>query len=644
MGIFSTSTPFDSDVDKITDEKNTSEDWGTILDLCDRVQNAPNGPRDCLKSITKRLQHQDPHVVIQAITLLDACVNNCGKAFKLEVASASFEADFKKLLAKWKVEPRVHDKLKSMLKKWAENDFKGEPQLALIPALYSGLMKGGVDFRSQSEPGKHKGHTTQQPSSNPNVVSSQQEEDDIAKAIQLSLADSKTPSSQKARPSSSAQQQQQALYPTAAEFLAQTSSYQPQQQAQAAPPAEQKKARALYDFEAAEDNELTFKTGEIVIILDDSDANWWKGSNHRGEGLFPANFVTTDLEGSPQKEEGRQGGSRRRSVQFNEEVEVKTVDATQPVCLEISEDKIDKVLNMLNEADPTAPESGDPPELAGAEEGVINSMAPLIDTELEKIDRRHAQLTRISTELVDALNLYHQLMHEVPPGAAAAAGGGAAYGMPPAGPVAPGGYPGYGAPPHMMPPHQQQMYGGVPHYDPNQPHLMNNGGTPMGAPPPPQVGGAPAYPGSPQHAPYHHHPYPPQQPPMASDQQQPQQMHPQAASYPVTTAPPVSNGADPSAAATVGEAPAMTHQVNPAVYSQAPTGAPPPMQANSASQIPPISSQHFNAPPSTVQQSNQIPPPQQQPIHPAAPANGATPNGSYPQMGIGSAAPPIGQT
>ena len=79
-----------------------------------------------------------------------------------------------------------------------------------------------------------------------------------------------------------------------------------------------------------------------MIILDDSDVNWWKGSNHRGEGLFPANFVSTDLEGSPQKEEGRQGGSRRRSVQFNEEVEVKTVDASQPVCLEISEDKIDK--------------------------------------------------------------------------------------------------------------------------------------------------------------------------------------------------------------------------------------------------------------------------------------------------------------
>ncbi|KAF3923097.1 Vinexin [Dactylellina cionopaga] len=61
-----------------------------------------------------------------------------------------------------------------------------------------------------------------------------------------------------------------------------------------APPAthtEGPTATAIYDYEAAEENELSFPEGATITDLEFPDEDWWHGSYGGREGLFPANYV-----------------------------------------------------------------------------------------------------------------------------------------------------------------------------------------------------------------------------------------------------------------------------------------------------------------------------------------------------------------
>jgi len=51
-------------------------------------------------------------------------------------------------------------------------------------------------------------------------------------------------------------------------------------------------ARALYDYQAADDTEITFDPGDIITHIDAIDEGWWQGLGPDGTyGLFPANYV-----------------------------------------------------------------------------------------------------------------------------------------------------------------------------------------------------------------------------------------------------------------------------------------------------------------------------------------------------------------
>jgi len=54
----------------------------------------------------------------------------------------------------------------------------------------------------------------------------------------------------------------------------------------------QPQARALWAYETQDAGDLSFAAGETIDILEETNADWWKGRNARDEtGLFPSNYV-----------------------------------------------------------------------------------------------------------------------------------------------------------------------------------------------------------------------------------------------------------------------------------------------------------------------------------------------------------------
>ena len=55
----------------------------------------------------------------------------------------------------------------------------------------------------------------------------------------------------------------------------------------------------MYDFSAEGPGEMSIRTGDVIMLVEKVDADWFKGRLRGQEGIFPSGFVEIKVELPP---------------------------------------------------------------------------------------------------------------------------------------------------------------------------------------------------------------------------------------------------------------------------------------------------------------------------------------------------------
>lgn len=145
MSLFSKNA-FTDIVDKATSETLVSENWDLNLQVCDLIHTRPDGPKDAMKAIKKRLlSSKTTKVSLLTLSLLESCVNNCGQRFYVHVVGKEFLPDFIKHLKSKGLDSNVKSKMLDLIQIWAIG-LSADASTAAIKQEYHHLVSSGFQF------------------------------------------------------------------------------------------------------------------------------------------------------------------------------------------------------------------------------------------------------------------------------------------------------------------------------------------------------------------------------------------------------------------------------------------------------------------------------------------------------------------
>ncbi|XP_051563316.1 ADP-ribosylation factor-binding protein GGA3-like isoform X2 [Myxocyprinus asiaticus] len=131
-------------LNKATNPSNRQEEWEYIIGFCDQINKELEGPQISVRLLAHKIQSPQDWESLQSLTVLEACMKNCGRRFHNEVGKFRFLNELIKVVSPKYLADRVSEQVKTKVIELLYSWSVALPNEAKITEAYQMLKKQGI--------------------------------------------------------------------------------------------------------------------------------------------------------------------------------------------------------------------------------------------------------------------------------------------------------------------------------------------------------------------------------------------------------------------------------------------------------------------------------------------------------------------
>uniref|UniRef100_UPI003AAC1394 ADP-ribosylation factor-binding protein GGA1-like isoform X2 n=1 Tax=Centroberyx gerrardi TaxID=166262 RepID=UPI003AAC1394 len=144
MAVPSEEASLQSRINNATNPLNKEADWDSIKGFCEQLNNEPEGPQLATRLLAHKIQSPQEWEAMQALTVLETCMKNCGKRFHSEVGKFRFLNELIKVVSPKYLGSRAPEPVKKKVLEMMYSWMVGLPDETKIADAYQMLKKQGI--------------------------------------------------------------------------------------------------------------------------------------------------------------------------------------------------------------------------------------------------------------------------------------------------------------------------------------------------------------------------------------------------------------------------------------------------------------------------------------------------------------------